>query len=228
MLTVETTSCKPSIKSRRRSAHVLHRSDQGHPLPFFKLLALPLTTITCLRLLRSSQPGFRRDLVENYSIETRFSGESSSPDGPPLFWSVMVTKYKDSYSYRAEDPSGGLLAAIEADLTLKCGTIQQLFDADPKAVYAEHFATREEALAAHAGMLEVIRKQVRRTAVLPSELSQSLLAQLAYWCEHGWGRQTQVAKAVDATPQQVNDWLNGRKKMSWEQALRVAAFMRRK
>jgi len=34
-----------------------------------------------------------------------------------------------------------------------------------------------------------------------------------------------VAKAVGTTPQKVHDWLNGRKKMSGEQALRVAAFM---
>jgi hypothetical protein len=74
-------------------------------------------------------------------------------------------------------------------------------------------------------MLKVVRTQVRRAAVLPFELSQSLLAELAYWCEQGWGRQTQLAKAVGATPQKVNDWLNGRKKMSGEQALRVAAFM---
>jgi hypothetical protein len=117
------------------------------------------------------------------------------------------------------------LTALEDDLALKCDTIQQLFDAQPKAIYAEHFATREEALATHARMLKVVRTQVRRAAVLPFELSQSLLAELAYWCEQGWGRQTQLAKAVGATPQKVNDWLNGRKKMSGEQALRVAAFM---
>jgi plasmid maintenance system antidote protein VapI len=51
------------------------------------------------------------------------------------------------------------------------------------------------------------------------------LAQLAYWCEQAWGRQTQVAKAVGVTPQTVNDWLNGRKKMTGEQALRVSAFI---
>jgi hypothetical protein len=40
----------------------------------------------------------RYDLVENYSIETRFNGKSSSPDGPHLFWSLEVAKYKDSLS----------------------------------------------------------------------------------------------------------------------------------
>jgi hypothetical protein len=62
----------------------------------------------------------------------------------------------------------------------------------------------------------MVRTQVRHAAVLPSELSQSLLAQLAHWCGQGWGRQSYVAKAVGTTPQKVNDWLNGRKKMSAE------------
>jgi hypothetical protein len=168
----------------------------------------------------------RYDQIENYSVETRFSGRSSSPDGPHLFWSLEVTKHEDSLSHRDKDPSSGFLTAIEDTLALKCATIQQLFDAEQKAFYSEHFATREEALAAHGPMLKIVRSQVRRAGTLPSELSQSLLAQLAYWCEQGWGRQTQVAKAVGATPQKVNDWLNGRKKMSGEQALRVAAFMK--
>ena len=167
----------------------------------------------------------RYDRIQNYSIETRFSGKSSSPDGPHLFWSLEVIKYTDSFSYRAKDPSGGFLTALKDTLTPKCTTIQQLFDAQPEAIYAEQFATREDALASHIQMLKVVRTQVRRDAILPSELSQSLLAQLAYWCEQGWGRQTQVAKAVGTTPQKVHDWLNGRKKMSGEQALRVAAFM---
>jgi hypothetical protein len=117
------------------------------------------------------------------------------------------------------------LTALEGTLTLKCATIQQLFDAEPRATYLEYFATREEALAAHAQMLKAVRKQVRRAAILPSELSQSLLAKLTYWCEQGWGRQTQVARTVGTTPQTVNDWLNSRKKMTGEQALRVLAFI---
>src|SRR6516164_2267449 len=110
----------------------------------------------------------RYDPVENYSVETRFSGKSYSPDGPHLFWSLEVTKYKDSPSYRDKDPSGGLLTAIEDDLALKCDTIEQLFAVEPKAIYTEHFATRDEALAAHARMLKAVRKHVRRAAALPS------------------------------------------------------------
>src|SRR5262249_9518743 len=168
----------------------------------------------------------RYDQVEKYSVETRFSGKSYSPDGPHLFWSLEVTKYEGSPSHRSKDPSGGFLTALEDTLALKCATIQQLFDAEPRATYLEHFATREEALAAHAEMLKAVRKQARRAAIVPSELSQSLLAQLSYWCKQGWGRQTQVAKAVGTTPQTVNDWLNGRKKMTGEQALRASAFIK--
>jgi DNA-binding transcriptional regulator YdaS (Cro superfamily) len=163
--------------------------------------------------------------VGNYSVETRFSGESDSPDGPHLFWTLEVIKYEGSPSHWDKDPSGGFLTALKDTLALKCGTIQQLFDAQRHATYSEHFATRKEALEAHARMLKAVRRQVRRVGVLPSELSQSLLAQLAYWCEQAWGRQTQVAKAVGVTPQTVNDWLNGRKKMTGEQALRVSAFI---
>jgi hypothetical protein len=48
-----------------------------------------------------------------------------------------------------------------------------------------------------------------------------------YWLSWrtGANRDGDARKAVGAIPQKVNDWLNGRKKMSGEQALRVAAFM---
>ena len=52
-----------------------------------------------------------------------------------------------------------------------------------------------------------------------------LLAGLGDWCAEKRGRQTEVARAIGATPQAVNDWLNGRKKLSGEQTLRVQEFL---
>ena len=113
----------------------------------------------------------RYNQVGTYSVETRFSGKSHSPDGPHLFWSLEVTRYESSPSHRSKDPSGGFLTALEDTMTLKCATIQQLFDAEPRAIYSEHFATREEALAAHAQMLKAVRKQARRAKRLAAARS---------------------------------------------------------
>jgi hypothetical protein len=38
------------------------------------------------------------------------------------------------------------------------------------------------------------------------------LAKLGDWCAEKRGRQSDLARAIEATPQAVNDWLNGRKK----------------
>ena len=55
--------------------------------------------------------------------------------------------------------------------------------------------------------------------------AQELLAQLSHWCDQKWGRQAYVARLVASSPQTVNDWLNGRKKMTGEQALRVQELL---
>jgi DNA-binding transcriptional regulator YiaG len=47
------------------------------------------------------------------------------------------------------------------------------------------------------------------------------LAELSQWCEREWGRQAEVARRVGVSPQTVNDWLSGRKKMTGIQALNV-------
>jgi DNA-binding transcriptional regulator YdaS (Cro superfamily) len=54
-----------------------------------------------------------------------------------------------------------------------------------------------------------------------------LVAKLGAWCAEKRGRQTELARLTGATPQTVNDWLTGRKKMNCEQALRADAFMRK-
>jgi transcriptional regulator with XRE-family HTH domain len=53
------------------------------------------------------------------------------------------------------------------------------------------------------------------------EREQQLLAELGLWCERKWGRQAEVARRVGVSPQTVNDWLSGRKKMTGAQALSV-------
>jgi hypothetical protein len=54
-----------------------------------------------------------------------------------------------------------------------------------------------------------------------------LVTKLGAWCAEKRGRQTELARLTGATRQAVNDWLNGRKKMNGEQALKADAFMRK-
>jgi hypothetical protein len=76
----------------------------------------------------------------------------------------------------------------------------------------------------HREAVKIIRDHQR--AGRP-EQTQMLLAVLSDWCGEKWGRQTQAARTIGATPQAVNDWLNGRKKMSAEQALRLAEYLKK-
>ena len=77
-------------------------------------------------------------------------------------------------------------------------------------------------------LLKRVRAEVRRNDKMRRpELSEILLSKLGYWCEQGWGRQTETAKAIGVTSQRVNDWITGRKKMTGEQALRLQKFLQR-
>jgi DNA-binding XRE family transcriptional regulator len=58
----------------------------------------------------------------------------------------------------------------------------------------------------------------------PDEVEE-LLAQVSGWCSEQHGRQTQIAKAIGAKPQAINDWINGRKKPTAKYALRLARFL---
>jgi predicted XRE-type DNA-binding protein len=153
----------------------------------------------------------QHDVVRNYSVETEFTGESQVLDGPQLWWSTIVTK-------RATPRAGGPIVP---------SSIEELFASAHSATFTQSFATKEEALAQHMGALKLIRRDVRRKSeVADSEmLSETLLSHLDHWCKAERGRQAEMARALDVTPQQVNHWLTGRKQMTGEQALRLLWHM---
>jgi hypothetical protein len=163
----------------------------------------------------------------NYSLAAGFNGESRSVDGPHLWWETVVVKYESSAPARQKNSPDGFLDVFTATLRKRCSTLRELFKSESEAVYSERLATPQEALATYQVALKSVRVHVIHSSVRP-EPSQELLAQLAFWCEKGWGRQTALAKELGTTPQRVNDWLNGRKKMNADQALFVSEFLRLK
>jgi predicted XRE-type DNA-binding protein len=165
------------------------------------------------------------NLVGLYSIETKFSGQSHSLDGPHLWWTITVKKHASPPNRKQKDLSGGLLPAILDTVAPRCRSLKEIFDSPSDSVYSKSFSTKEQALDSHAEALKVIRAHMRQSPGPRLEPSQELLAQLSYWCEQGWGRQTKVAKAVHVSPQRVNDWINGRKKMTADQALLALEFL---
>ena len=56
--------------------------------------------------------------------------------------------------------------------------------------------------------------------------TEKLLRALSYWCAQGYGRQSEVARLLNVSPQQFNDWLKGRTQLTGEQALAIQEFMR--
>jgi hypothetical protein len=95
----------------------------------------------------------------------------------------------------------------------------------PRVPSYQTFATREEMLEFHRKAAKQLRAEERLAGKKP-ELAQALLAELSVWCNAAHGRQSLVAKEVGTTPQTVNDWLNGRKQMTGEQALRIQALLK--
>jgi DNA-binding transcriptional regulator YdaS (Cro superfamily) len=156
----------------------------------------------------------RHDVVRNYSVETAFTGESRVLDGPQLWWSMIVAKRAKLAAGRAKDPS----------------SIEELLASTYSGKFAQPFPTKEEALTAHEAALKLVRREVRRKdkLVQPEHskmLSETLLGHLDYWCKQGWGRQAEIAHALEVTPQSVNHWLNGRKQMTGEQALQLLWYL---
>ena len=171
----------------------------------------------------------RYDVAGNYSVETHFTGESRALDGVHLWWAMEVIKHNASPVRRHKNLSHEGLALFSDALRARCETLKQLLDASSAAIYRAVFATKGEALAAHSDALKVVRAHMRTLdKERLGEPSQALLVQLSYWCEQGWGRQTVTATAVGVSPQRVNDWLSGRKKMTGDQALRLQAFLARR
>jgi hypothetical protein len=142
-------------------------------------------------------------------IETRFVGESLSVDGPHLFWRVSLRIPTN----RRKDPIGQW--AIKGEFK----------ESSPFLREGVHFfATLPEALAFHDQIRKECSRQMRLLRAKP-EKAQILLAELSDWCAQKWGRQACAAQEVGTTPQTVNDWLSGRKKMTGEQALRIQELL---
>ena len=163
-------------------------------------------------------------LIGLYSIETIFSGESRSIDGPHLWWTTTTTKHASLSDRKWKDPSGGFWTALHAALTSRLKSLEDILNAQPDSVYAASFATKEAALKAHVEAVKFLRAHMRLVDVR-CEPSQQLLAQLSYWCKQGWGRQTKIARMVAVSPQRINDWLGGRKKITADCALLIQKFL---
>jgi plasmid maintenance system antidote protein VapI len=60
-----------------------------------------------------------------------------------------------------------------------------------------------------------------------AERTAKLLDSLRDWCAHERGRQAEVARWLETTPQTVNDWLANRKQLTGEQALALLEFLQK-
>jgi hypothetical protein len=164
-------------------------------------------------------------MLDEFLIETVFKGKAYSLNSDePCFWHVLVT--------RPPNPSfaHGFMSALKKDLNQKCAskpeTLAEVLKKGGTAniLYEREFSAQADALNHHREAMNAIRAYQRTGR---PEQAQILLADLSDWCNERWGRQTQVARVIDTSPQAVNDWLNGRKKMTAEQALRIVEFLRK-
>jgi hypothetical protein len=163
----------------------------------------------------------RIDCIGNSVVETSFTISSRVLDGPHLFWRVSFYSPPEP----KKDPSGGFMPALMASLAPRCATLEEALHANPPFRFEQAFGTLEAARQFHMELRKRVRAHMRLTMKIP-EKSQEFLVELAYWCRQKWGRQAMVARSAGTTPQTVNDWLNGRKKMTGEQVLRVQELLR--
>jgi Helix-turn-helix len=166
----------------------------------------------------------KRNLIDDYLIETCFKGKVSALESEePCFWRVRLTSPPNPSL-----PSGSFLGAFSSTLaSMQSSKAETILEVLKQKVPVEHelsFTTREDALEHHRSLIGAVRKH-QRLASRGVERAQVLLAELGDWCAEKRGRQTEVARAIGVSPQAVNDWLNGRKRMSGEQALRVQEFL---
>ena len=117
-----------------------------------------------------------------------------------------------------------LNSTIKSNASGKAETISEVLRQEGPVEHELSFNTREDALEHHRQLSGAVRKHERLQSKGP-EKAQELLAELGDWCAEKRGRQSDLARAIGASPQAVNDWLNGRKKMTGEQALRVQEFL---
>ena len=177
--------------------------------------------------------GFRRCLFEREQIgqvliETGFETESREADGPPLFWVVrMSSPARPSIGINpALFPMSAFLEVLDKKMNtsegdgLEAEMIEAVCQIPPPFQFQRRFGTLDSAYAFYKLALKRLRALERSSQVKP-EKEQVLLAELGQWCERKWGRQAEVARRVGVSPQTVNDWLSGRKKMTGIQALNV-------
>lgn len=177
-------------------------------------------------LLRGGQKRslIKRQLIGNYLIETCFYGQVHALESEePSFWRVRLTRPPNP------TPSGNsfmavLSSTIESKNSGKAETISEVLRQEGPVEHELSFNTPEDALNHHRQLTGAVRKHERLKNTGP-EKAQELLAELGDWCAEKRGRQSELARAIGATPQAVNDWLNGRKRMTGEQALRVKEFV---
>ena len=110
----------------------------------------------------------------------------------------------------------------------KAETIDEILRHEGPVEHELSFSTPENALNHHRLLSTAVRRHERleRKSTGP-EKAEELLALLGDWCAEKRGRQSELVRAIGATPQAVNDWLQGRKRMTGEQALRVKEFVAR-
>jgi hypothetical protein len=168
----------------------------------------------------------RRNLIGNFLIETRFNGSLYLQEGEePNFWEVRLSRppipggLGDSFLSAVEQTVNSLISKQPETIS---ETLREALKSDSPIQHQLSFSTREDSLAYH----RILKNAVwdRHKLAIP-EKTQVLLAELGAWCAEKRGRQTQIARRIRTTPQTVNDWLNGRKKMTGEQALRINELM---
>jgi hypothetical protein len=169
----------------------------------------------------------KRNLIGSYLIETCFNGHVSVLESEqPCFWRVRLTNPPNP-SPSAGSFLGVIENTIDSAVARDAETISEVLTQEAPIKHELSFATIEDGLEYHRRLIQEVRKNERLHRKEP-EKAQELLAELGDWCTEKRGRQSEVARAIGATPQAVNDWLNGRKNMTGEQALRVRAFMQQK
>jgi hypothetical protein len=176
-----------------------------------------------LRNGQSELASIKADRIGTVLVETCFNSISREQDGPHLFWEVRISSPPDYVNNK-----GSLLGALKADLNrIFAPDISNNLDALEAAIRESaqfkcerRFGTREAALEFHAQ----VRKRVRRQHALcqqKSDLVQEFLANVSAWCAQKHGRQTKLARQLGVKPQVVNDYLNGREKITAEHALKL-------
>jgi hypothetical protein len=170
----------------------------------------------------------KRQLLGDYLMETSFYGEVQVVEGEePNWWRVRLTKPPDPAPWAGDSLMAVLKSTIQSKISSEAETIDETLRHEGPVEHELSFNTPEDALNHHRQLIGAVRKHERLQASTGPEKAEALLAELGDWCAGKRGRQSELARAIGATPQAVNDWLQGRKRMTGEQALRVKEFVAR-